>query len=127
VLEQAKQAETHRDTAELAQARLSSELAQTQRRAEDASRDRDQALVQVRQASSERDSIAEKLKEREEWVDQLAEAVTQQREALAALSAERDQARSSADQARKLIDELTGQLRTMPPGAASGSYAGGYG
>ena len=116
VLEQAKQAESDRDSAELAQARLASELAQTQRRVEDAVRERDQALAQARQASSESDSLNPKLKEREEWVDQLAEAVTQQRDALAAMSAERDQARTSADQARKLIDELTGQLRTMSAG-----------
>jgi chromosome segregation ATPase len=125
-LDSLKQAEGDRDSAELAQARAASELAQTQRRAEDVTRERDQALAQARQASSERDAITQKLKEREEWVDQLAEAVTQQRDALAAMSAERDQARSSADQARKIIDELTGQMRSVSPGAASGSYAGGY-
>lgn len=129
-LDSVKQIENDRDSAELAQARAASELAQTQRRVEDLIRERDQALAQARQVGAERDSISEKLKEREQWVDQLAEAVTQQRDALSALSAERDQARTSADQARKLIDDLTGQLRTMSPGAAgsaaTGSYAGGY-
>ncbi|OLT22719.1 hypothetical protein BJF79_14865 [Actinomadura sp. CNU-125] len=76
-------------------------------------------MAGMRQMAAERDAVAEKLAERDQWVDQLAQAVTEQRAAIAELSQERDAAKNAADQARSLIDELTRQLRTIMPTAAT--------
>jgi hypothetical protein len=123
-LEAAKQAEAGREVAlqgqlraESAQARAESERTLAMGKAETAAKERDGAMAAMRQMAAERDTAVETLRERDQWVDQLAAAVTEQRDTLASLSAERDAARTAADQARNLIDELTRQLRTIMPGA----------
>jgi chromosome segregation ATPase len=123
-LEAVKQAQAGREVAlqgqlrsESAQARAESERTLAVGKAETAAKERDGAMAAMRQMAAERDAAVETLRERDQWVDQLAAAVTEQRDTLASLSAERDAARTAADQARNLIDELTRQLRTIMPGA----------
>jgi mannitol-1-phosphate/altronate dehydrogenase len=120
-LDSVKKAEQGREFAAQAQARAESERTIALGQAEKAAKERDGAMAAMRQMAGERDAVTETLKERDQWVDQLAAAVTEQRESLAVMIAERDAARSSAEQARKLIDELTGQLRTIMPDALAGS------